>query len=228
MTIYWTAFILGLGGSIHCAGMCTPLVVALTATRGGSQWKRKVIYNSGRILTYSILGGLVGLLGSALDWTSYQDVISVALGIFLILFAAAGFSQQKIPVITTALQGLTITLKKLFSRFLTRQGNGPMFFLGMINGLLPCGLTYLALTSCLAVSSAMEGIFFMLIFGGGTLGVMLGLSGFLSVWIRQGKFNFQKMTTVLLVLAGILLITRAVINHSDHLHHAGQMTILCR
>lgn len=228
MTIYWTAFILGLGGSIHCAGMCTPLVLALTVSRGSGQWKRKVIYNLGRIITYTILGGLVGFLGSALDWTSYQDVISVTLGVLLILFAVAGISHQKIPVISGALQRLTTTLKKLFSKFLIQQGHSPVFFLGMINGLLPCGLTYLALTSCLAVSGAMEGVFFMMIFGGGTLGVMLGLSGFLSVWIRQGKFNFQKMTTVLLVLAGILLITRAGINHSDHLHHAGQMTILCR
>lgn len=227
MTIYWTAFILGLGGSIHCAGMCTPLVVALTLTARDDQWKRKVIYNSGRILTYAILGGLVGLLGSAIDWTSYQDVISVVSGILLILFAA-GLSHQKVPLITNPLQLLVKKLKGLFSNFLKHQGYASVFILGMINGLLPCGLTYLALTSCLAVSSAMEGVFFMMIFGGGTLGVMLVLSGSLSSLIRARKFNFQKVTTILLVLAGFLLIARAVINHSDHLHDEDQMTILCR
>jgi len=228
MTLYWTAFILGLGGSVHCAGMCSPLAVALTATRSGNHWKRKIIYNFGRITTYAMLGGLVGWLGNVLNWTSYQDLISAGLGVLLIVIAVAGLSQVKITLVTPSLQAFTLILKKLFSRFLAQPGMMPVFFMGMINGFLPCGLTYLALTSCVAVPGPVEGILFMMVFGAGTLGVMLGFSGMVSSLIRSGKFQFQRVTTILLFVAGALLITRAMVSHSEHPDHSGHVTILCR
>jgi sulfite exporter TauE/SafE len=227
MTLYWTAFLLGIGGSFHCLGMCAPLVMAVTGIGRGNIVRKKIIYNSGRIFTYAVLGGLVGWLGSALNWTAYQDIISVLSGLVLILFALAGVSQIKIPVITPILQWLTLGLKKQFSKFLAVPGYAAMFSTGMINGLLPCGLTYLALTSCLAVSNATQGIIYMSVFGAGTLGVMLGFSVLMDRFIIAGKFNLQKITVVSVLLAGTLLIIRAFFNHATHIDHAGSMTILC-
>jgi len=228
MSLYWTSFLLGLGGSIHCIGMCTPLVLAVTSNSGKSHWKRKLVYNSGRITTYVMLGGLVGWLGNALNWTNYQDLISIALGIILILFALTGIGHLKIPFLTASLQKLTLLLKKGFSKLLAIKGNTAMFSMGLINGLLPCGLTYLALTSCLAVSSPVEGVWYMMFFGLGTLAVMLGLAGVISGFAQRFKLNFQKITTVLLLFAGALLVTRAGINHTGHIKHAGHVTTLCR
>lgn len=227
MTLYATAFLLGIGGSFHCLGMCTPLVMAVTGIGRGNVFRNKIIYNAGRIFTYAVLGGLAGWLGNALNWTAYQDSISVLSGIMLILFAVAGGRQFNILLVTPLLQRLALGLKKQFSRFLMVPGNVAMFSTGVINGLLPCGLTYLALTSCIAVSNPAEGIIYMTVFGAGTLGVMLGFSVFTDKIIHAGKFNLQKVTTVSVLLAGILLILRALFIHTAHMEHAGSMTILC-
>ena len=228
MSFYWAAFVLGIGGSIHCIGMCTPLVVAVTSTRSGTAWRKKLVYNIGRIFTYAVLGGLVGWLGNALNWTEYQDLISILLGLLLILVAVAGTGYFQIPMISSAVNQLTLALKKQFSRFLSFGGMVAMFLTGTINGLLPCGLTYLALTSCLAVASPLEGTLYMMIFGAGTLGVMFGLSGVVTSIIQRTRFNVQAITTALLLVAGVLLITRAALNHAEHTAHRGHMTILCR
>lgn len=227
MTFYWTAFLLGIGGSFHCLGMCTPLVMAVTRIGRSNALRKKIIYNAGRIFTYAVLGGLVGWLGNALNWTAYQDIISVLSGVVLISFALAGAGQFKIPVVTQGLQRLTFGLKTQFSRVVRIPGNAAMFSIGMINGMLPCGLTYIALTSCLAVSNPAEGIIYMSVFGAGTLGVMLGLSVILNRMIMAGKLNFQKVTVASVLLAGTLLIIRAFFNHAEHIDHAGSMTILC-
>ena len=86
--------------------------------------------------------------------------------------------------------------------------------MGALNGMLPCGLTYLALTYCLVLPTPSDGVLFMLIFGTGTLGVMLGFPSLVSFLASRFRFNFSRMATVLLLLAGVTLIGRAFVEHS--------------
>lgn len=203
------AFSLGLAGSLHCVGMCSPLVLAVTASGG----KNRFIYNAGRILTYSIYGFLVASLGNAFQWTEHQDAISLALGIFMLLMAIAGFSTIELPLITPLLQRISVFLRQRFSGLMAHRTNATTFLMGTINGMLPCGLTYLALTYCVTLPYGWQGITFMLAFGTGTLGVMLGLTSVVATLVRKNSIDFRKVSMVLLLVMGTFFIGRTVIHH---------------
>jgi len=212
MTYLWTAFLLGLAGSLHCAGMCSPLVMAVTGAP--SALARRLQYNAGRILVYGFFGGMAAWLGSMFSWTAYRGILSVATGVVLIIFALAGITNLKVPVVTPAIQKLTILLKRYFGWFLLRKSWYARTAMGALNGMLPCGLTYLALTYCLILPAPVDGALFMLVFGIGTLGVMLGFPSLVGWMARRFRFNFGRMATVLLMVAGVTLIGRAFIEHS--------------
>lgn len=208
----FTAFIIGLAGSLHCLGMCSPLAMAVTTLRKPFMVNR-LVYNSGRILSYSILGAIVSAFGSLFQFSGFQNILSIGLGSLLILFGLAGISHIRIPFITGVLQRITAFIKKMFSGFLERKTIVSIGMLGMLNGLLPCGLTYLALTYCLTLASAANGFFFMLVFGAGTLPVMLGFTSVMQMLINRFKFSFSKLTTVMMIALGALLITRSLYVH---------------
>ena len=202
------AFSLGLAGSMHCIGMCSPLVLAVT----GSGWKHRLVYNAGRIFTYTLYGFAVASLGHAFRWTDHQEVISLTLGIFMLMMAAAGFSTFHLPLFTPMLQRLSGFLRNRFSHVLEHRSTPTTFLLGTINGMLPCGLTYLALTYCIILPHGWQGVIFMLAFGTGTLGVMLGLTSVLATLVRKKRIDFRKVSTVLLLVMGTFFIGRTALH----------------
>lgn len=212
MTNTWTALLLGLAGSLHCAGMCSPLVMAVTP--GPSAVARRLQYNAGRIAVYVLFGGMAAWLGQVFSWSAYSGILSVATGVVMIAFALAGITNLRIPVITPAIQHLTLSLKRTFGWFLSRKSWYARTAMGALNGMLPCGLTYLALTYCLILPTPVEGGWFMLVFGIGTLGVMLGFPALVGMLARHFRFNFSRMATVLLLLAGVTLVGRVFLEHS--------------
>lgn len=218
MTNTWTALLLGLTGSLHCAGMCSPLVIAVTG--GRSAFLRRLEYNAGRIAVYGFFGGMAAWLGNAFGWTAYRGILSVVTGTVMIAFALAGITRLRIPVVTPVIQRMTMLLKKYFGWFLSRKAWYARVAMGAVNGLLPCGLTYLAVTYCLILPSPADGIWFMLVFGAGTLGVMLGFPMLVSMLARRFRFNFSKVATVMLLLAGVTLVGRAFLEHSPMQEHS--------
>lgn len=204
-----TALILGFMGSLHCVGMCSPL--AMVATRKGKVFVNRFLYNGGRVLTYGVLGAVVSGMGEVLAFSRVQNLISVAVGIVLVGAGIFGTSGLRIPVVTPVLVQLTLWLKRQFASFLDRRGVLSVFVTGVFNGLLPCGLVYLALGYCLTLAGWRDGLFFMLLFGAGTLPAMLGLPALLSFLSVRLHFNLRHTVTVLFVLSGSLLIMRGVL-----------------
>ena len=229
--MFATALLMGLAGGLHCAGMCGPLVLAVTAQRPLAL--SKVIYSAGRVLTYGLLGVLAGTMGSFIELTSYQNVLAFALGAVLLLTGFGAISGLQVPLLSKALNRFTRWLKGAFSEFLNRKGNGALFILGTLNGLLPCGLTYLAMTYCLTLTTAWDGFLFMLIFGLATIPVMSGAMWLLGLVVNRVKFDFKRISMVVWIVLGSLVIARAVFSHAhnpdDQLH--GQTVfeeVLCR
>lgn len=202
-----TAFILGLAGSLHCVGMCSPLVYAVTA-RGGMVFANKLIYNLGRILMYCVLGAIVSTVGAMLP-TLVQYTISVLLGLTLLLIGITG-SNFRTPVLAPLMR-LSSFLKNLFSSFLRNKNYGSVFMVGVLNGMLPCGLTFLALTSCITLYNSVGGFIFMAAFGAGTLPVMLGLVSVLPQLTKKLNVSMSKLTVIMQVVAGCLLIVRVLL-----------------
>ncbi len=222
-----TALVLGFAGSLHCLGMCSPLVMAVTSTKPGTLLNR-MIYNAGRILTYACIGAVVSGVGFMLPLHRFQNVLSIALGVVLLIIGLGGLRNLKIPGITALVQRLTLTLKNHFAHQLKQKTRGAILLLGALNGLLPCGLTAIAFTWCLTLRGPLDGFNFMLLFGAGTLPVMLGITGILPTLARKAQWSIHRLTTSMLILSGCVLIARAFLIHLPH-EHSGNFVeiILC-
>ncbi|MBI1766983.1 MAG: sulfite exporter TauE/SafE family protein [Bacteroidetes bacterium] len=223
----FVALIMGFAGSLHCIGMCSPLAMAITKVSSKALANR-LLYNAGRILTYGIMGALIASIGFAFPISKYQNVLSLIMGLALIIIGFASVSRRPIPFITLVLSKSSNLLKKAFAQFLIHKSFGSIFLLGTLNGFLPCGLTFLALSYCVILPTPSEGFTFMIVFGAGTLPAMLGFTSLLSWLTRRFSFSSQRLTTSLLVISGLLLIARIFLIHLPHAHSVanGMLDIL--
>jgi sulfite exporter TauE/SafE len=201
----YTAILMGLAGSLHCAGMCSPLAMAVT--KNNPFFLSSILYNSGRIFIYALLGTLAAALGSFIHLSSYQWIISITLGGAFII-VGLGFDKIRLPLINKGIVSLTSNLKRVFGVALSRKSKATTFILGMINGMLPCGLTYLALSACLILPSASDGFLFMIFFGLGTWPVMVGLTKLINFAILKSGFSWSRFSKIAMVLIGCTLLLR--------------------
>ena len=225
----WTAFIIGFAGSLHCVGMCSPLS-ALLGIKGGKLWNR-LFYHAGRILVYSFLGSLVALTGWDDSFYSIQVIFSVFAGLLLILMGLGTLPRVSIPWVTAFVVRGVSQLKVFFQQILNRNAKGSVVLLGALNGLLPCGLTYVALSYCLTLQGPLDGFNFMLVFGLGTLPALVGFTSVVQWGVRKWNVSFRGVTMVIMVFLGLLLVARVffITGHSvqDGRHPAFIEKVIC-
>ena len=216
---------MGLAGSLHCAGMCSPLAMAMT--RNKPFLLSSILYNSGRIFLYGLLGALAAAFGSFIHLNAYQQVISILLG-GIFLLAGFSFRSMRVPFFDKAITTFASRLKKGFGLISNQKSGSSTFMLGMLNGMLPCGLTYLALSACLILPSATDGLLFMLLFGFGTWPVMIGSVKLLS--LVRNSFSLARVSKIALVLIGCTLLLRVwwIHPHASMLVRAPQNVNVCR
>lgn len=203
------AFILGFFGSLHCAVMCGPLMLSMPQQK--ESWIRTTIqlalYQFGRILVYGILGLLVGAIGNSFRIFSNQKTLSFIVGLLLVLFAILHFSGRYIKELNKMQQTLLIPISKLIGRFYGLPFWG--FFIGMLNGLIPCGMVYLALATALNTASIKSAVVFMLLFGLGTTPLMLTIS-IGKVFLKKYVFiNANKLMPWFMLFLGALMLLRS-------------------
>jgi sulfite exporter TauE/SafE len=221
---------MGIAGSLHCAGMCSPLAMTVTKL-SSSVVSGRIFYNLGRITMYGLLGAIVASMGYMLPISRFQNLLSVSLGLTLIIMAGVGITGIQIPFVTNALIKFTGLLKSKFAQFLHRKNPGSLVLLGSLNGLLPCGLTFLALSFCITLTTPMEGFAYMFLFGIGTLPVMLGFVSIVDLIRNKMNWNMKHLTTGLMLLSGILLVARVFLMHAPvgHSHEQDFVDIvICR
>ena len=204
----WTAFLLGLVGSVHCAGMCGPLALALPAagaTTPGYVLGR-IAYNVGRIVTYCLLGIVFGLAGWTFLLAGLQRWISIALGVALLLglFVSRRLALWR-PVTSAVNQ-----LKSRMSVLLRRRSFVALAVLGLLNGLLPCGLVYVACAGAAATGGIFAGASYMTVFGVGTVPMMLAISLSGKLVPTSLRLKLVKTIPVCVFLLGTLLILRGM------------------
>lgn len=233
-----TALSLGLLGSFHCVGMCGPIALALPVNqlRPLAKFISVLFYNLGRALTYGIFGLLFGLLGQGLFMGGFQQLVSVSLGSLILLSVIYSYLFHKGLFQWKTLNGFVLRLKSGFSILFKHRSAGAMLLIGLLNGLLPCGLVYVAIAGAIASGNFLEGASFMFVFGLGTLPMMLSLSlfgQFLQVkyrnLIRRTVPVFVSMMAVLMILRGLNLgipyvspkISKTI--NSEACHLEGQM-----
>jgi len=226
----WTAIVLGLAGSLHCAGMCSPLAMAVTARK--PFMLHKVVYNTGRVLVYGFIGTLAAAFGSLFSLTAYQGVLSFAMGAIFLLMGVGAITGVNIPLFTAGVNKLTSKLKQLFGFWLHKKQTSAVFVMGMLNGLLPCGLTYLALTYCFILPTATDGFIFMLLFGLGTWPVMVGFSWLMGLGFKSLTRYYHRMAMLSFILVGVWLMARVFVHHpaahTDTLGKTLTGEVICR
>ena len=203
-----TAFALGLVGSLHCAGMCGPLALALpVAGKGPGRFVLgRLAYNLGRVATYAGLGIVFGLAGQGLLLAGLQRWVSITLGVLLIvgLFASRRVALAR-PVVQWVGQ-----LKLRMAGLLQQRSFLALGVLGLLNGLLPCGLVYVACAGAATTGSWLTGAEYMAAFGLGTVPMMfaLSLSGRLLTPSLRLKLRYALPVSVFAL--GLLLVLRGL------------------
>jgi len=204
----WTAFILGLAGSLHCAGMCGPLAIALPHPGRGMAGfvAGRVFYQLGRLVTYMALGAAFGLLGRSLILAGVQQWVSIGAGLLILSgLVASLWAGTSVP-----LNQWVARVKGWLGWWLQRRTLGSLAVLGLVNGLLPCGLVYAACAGAAASGDAGQGLLYMGIFGLGTVPMMLGLSLGGQVIPMAMRLRLQRLIPVSLGLVGVLLVLRGM------------------
>jgi sulfite exporter TauE/SafE len=205
---YLTAFVLGLVGSFHCAGMCGPLTLALpTKSTASSPFVLgRVLYNAGRIFTYCVLGLVFGVLGKTLFLAGIQRWVSIALGLILLL----GLLVSKRFGWRHPAYKLIGHLKSFMTDMLRRRSLASLAVLGLLNGLLPCGLVYVAAAGAIATGALLPSVGYMAAFGAGTLPMLMSIAFFGKLTPVAFRLKLQSAIPVAVFLLATLLILRGM------------------
>lgn len=212
MISLWPALTLGFLGSFHCVGMCGPIALALPLNRSSffSKFFGALLYNFGRALTYALMGGLFGLIGQSLVLAGYQKALSITLGVAILLMVLLPSSVVTRFRITSFIYSYIGTVKQKLAILFQRSSYSSLFFIGTLNGLLPCGLVYLGIAGAIATGNSLQGSFFMFLFGLGTIPAMLSLTLLSSSISLNFRNKIRKAVPIFVVLMAVLLILRGL------------------
>jgi len=205
------SLLLGMISSFHCIGMCGPLVLALPVKhlpvlqRTGAL----LLYHTGRIGVYTSFGLLFGLLGRRIYLAGLQQWLSIVLGIVILVILIQYYLYRKVAR-PTLLRPLYQWMEKCTLQLWKAPSLHSFFLLGAINGLLPCGMVYLALAMALSTSHVGYGVLLMMLYGIGTLPVLMGLSllgTHISIGIRS---KIRKAMPYVMAMMAVCLILRGL------------------
>jgi len=213
MHLEWfiSAFLIGLGGSLHCVGMCGPLMFANFFEKDDRSFSMTgwLAYQSGRILVYGVWGLLFGWMGSSVRWFGIQQNISIAMGISIL---SVLILLKLFPGIEKSVSKLTIftNVRTVFSGTIHTNTTSAKLMGGMLNGLLPCGLVYVAWAGAAAIQDPVEGSLFMVFFGMGTLPLLSAVLIFGKSLSHNSRIILNRWYPLLIGCMALMLIIRGL------------------
>jgi sulfite exporter TauE/SafE/copper chaperone CopZ len=209
---YWMLFVTGVLTSVHCVAMCGGINLSqCLAGRDGAgnttvseiaSMKPAFLYNAGRVVSYTAVGGLVGTLGSVVPLTGVmKGAIQIAAGVFMIMMGLNmlgmfGFLRTLTPRMP---QSLVIWLEG------RKKGKGPLI-VGLLNGLMPCGPLQAMQLYAMGTGSFSKGAMAMLAFGLGTVPLMFGLGVFGSMMSEKFTGKAMKAGAALVIAMGAAML----------------------
>ncbi len=209
-----SVLLIGLLGSMHCMGMCGgfALVLARTSSKRGPVIRRQALYYTGKTVTYALLGGIAGGMGHALGalFSGFQSVLSLSLGVVLVLIGLGLLGMirnvETMPFMTAPWQRLS----RLLGVQLNTSSPAGAFGLGLVNGLLPCGLVYAALAVGTATGTAIEGALVMSVFGLSTVPALV-LAASAGLLLKPAwRLRINQISGIVILVLGLITITRGL------------------
>ncbi len=211
---YGMIFMIGLLTSLHCITMCGGIniavnsrkVTSITVGKPLSKYRSSFLYNLGRVTSYTLIGGLVGLLGSVLSFSDFtRGLITLIAALFMILLGLKMIGL--IPKFSFKISAYDKVAKWLFN---DEKQNGA-FIVGLVNGFMPCGPLQMMQLYALGTGSFVKGALAMFVFSLGTFPLMLGLSIVSTHMRHQYSKYFVKAGAVLIVVMGVVMFNRGII-----------------
>lgn len=210
--MFWTAFLLGLAGSLHCVAMCGPLMLALPLSRS-ARWGaigQSLVYQIGRVGTYVLLGLLFGLLGKGVALAGFQQALSIVAGVLMLVAAFFAVTWERATGALPGMRQLTRWVQQRIGGLLRTPSTSTAFAIGMLNGLVPCGLVYAAVAGAISMAGGWQGGLFMALFGLGTLPLLVVLMSTGQRFSPEWRRRFRIVQPTLLAIAGLLLLSRGL------------------
>ncbi len=205
------AFLIGLIGSLHCLGMCGPIALTIPFSKNLlTRFIGVLIYNLGRVVTYGIIGALFGLFGLGLAMAGVQQAVSIILGTLMILTVLFPLLFKRIKPLERMFSPISNFVKNKLSGYLNKRSLLTLLPTGIINGLLPCGLVYAAVAKSLASGSIATGSIYMVLFGLGTIPLMVALPMLGSLGGFKFRLYYRKALPVFVITLGLLFILRGM------------------
>lgn len=203
---YAVLFIAGLLTSIHCVGMCGGIMLSQTVRNESSTkfeaMKPSLLYNAGRVISYTILGGIIGAVGSVFSLSfKSKAAVQIIAGIFMIMMGLnmSGFSLFR---------KFQIKLPKSFCKF--KNKNGSPFIVGLLNGFMPCGPLQTMQIFALGTGSAFGGAMSMLVFSLGTVPLMLAFGALSGILSKGYTKRILKLSGVMVIVLGLIMGNRGL------------------
>ncbi len=211
MALLIAAFVMGGIGSLHCVGMCGPLALSLpvVATNNAGKMLYTLLYNLGRVVTYAVLGAVLGFIGASFALFGFQQGLSIIAGSLIIIYLL--WPRNKLMIASNSrVQYFFASIRSKLGKLFAQKKYHSVFFIGLLNGLLPCGLVYMAIAAAVSTASVVSSSLFMAAFGLGTLPLMWSLSFFGSYITVQSRITIRKAYPYLMFAIACLLIVRGL------------------
>lgn len=208
----WSALIFGLLGSFHCVGMCGPIAFLLPLDRKSKSKRiaQLVSYHSGRLVTYGVIGLVFGLVGKSLNLFGVQQQLSIIIGIVMIVIVVIPSKILTRHNFSKPIYKAVAKVKSVMGVELKKKDPSTFFTIGFLNGLLPCGLVYMAVFGAIASGGSLYGALYMILFGLGTTPLMT-IAIYLGNFLKgQAKQRILKVIPVFVVIIGMLFIVRGM------------------
>lgn len=204
-------FLMGFIGSVHCIGMCGPLTMALPFSQQKNIFKyvSMILYHFGKIFSYATLGLIVGVFGKQIFVIDSQQSLSIIIGILMLVYVFWVY-MFKINAQLNPLKFIQAPVLKALTTLFKHNKLYVFVLLGFLNGLLPCGMVYLALGSALSTGQPLQSALFMAFFGIGTMPALLMVAlGGQMVGIEWRR-KLQTALPVFILGMGVMLILRGM------------------
>ena len=205
---YGMLFIIGVLTSIHCVAMCgginlSQCIQQPSKEKGGnnrfSSLRPSFLYNLGRVISYTLVGGIIGALGSVVSFSgNAKGMVQLITGVFMMIM---GLNMLNI---LPWLRHFNLSMPKIFLKkaYGYKRSNSPLY-VGLINGLMPCGPLQAMQLYSLSTGSMIKGAFAMFLFSLGTVPLMFGIGALSSVLSKKFTDKVMAIGAVLVVILGL-------------------------
>jgi len=209
---YGVLFVVGLLTSLHCVAMCGGINLSQCVSSNGidtgtaAKLKPSLFYNLGRVTSYTMIGGIIGALGSVISFSGRaQGLVAILSGVFMVIM---GISMTGL---LPGLNRITPRLPRIFREKAdsAKRGKGA-FMVGLLNGFMPCGPLQVMQVYALGTGSFISGALSMFFFSLGTLPLMFGLGAMVTMLGSKFSKKMMKISAVLVVVLGIIMLSRGL------------------